>query len=577
MKRRILRILCIALVIAIVLSLAISAGAADEQSFTILHTNDMHGYPQAVPYVKGLADELRADGKEVLIVDAGDALGSTAFSSYADATNMVTVMNMAGYNVYTIGNHEGFMTSIDVFKKAAELAEFPFIGANVDDEYREAGEMSDYVILEAAGAKIAFIGLTNGFHTTKNGDDAVACAEAAREAAEAEGATMFIGVFHLGITDTALASRSTYIAEKCDWLDIIIDAHCHTAYSDTVNGVFMVETGEYSNNIGVLNVTVKDGVMTDVSYDPIAIRGNEENCGITPDADIVAYIDEVNESLAYLQETVATFPVALDGERTTVRAVEALIGNIATDAMIHYSGADIAFVPGPFIRKSVEEGDLTREQMQAIFMSASTPAYFLDMTGEELVTFLELCLDGVPEVSNSFRQIGGIRITFDETKEVGSRLASITMADGSDFDLEKTYRVICTTMDLSYILGEDYAEQDIELEMFETSINQMFVDYVNDELVASWEIDGRIASVNVPEPQPEPEPEPRPEPEPDPEPQPEPPAASADYVVVKGDNLWKIAKKTYGDGNRWVDIYNANKDIIKNPDMIYIGQELKLP
>jgi len=49
------------------------------------------------------------------------------------------------------------------------------------------------------------------------------------------------------------------------------------------------------------------------------------------------------------------------------------------------------------------------------------------------------------------------------------------------------------------------------------------------------------------------------------------------YVVVEGDSLSKIAKREYGDANKWRAIYEANKDLIKDPDLIYPGQELKVP
>jgi len=49
------------------------------------------------------------------------------------------------------------------------------------------------------------------------------------------------------------------------------------------------------------------------------------------------------------------------------------------------------------------------------------------------------------------------------------------------------------------------------------------------------------------------------------------------YVVVKGDSLSKIAKREYGDANKWRAIYEANKDVINDPDLIYPGQELKVP
>ena len=57
------------------------------------------------------------------------------------------------------------------------------------------------------------------------------------------------------------------------------------------------------------------------------------------------------------------------------------------------------------------------------------------------------------------------------------------------------------------------------------------------------------------------------------------PAAPAEqiYTVVAGDSLSKISKKLYGDANQWKRIFEANRDQIKNPDLIHPGQKLKIP
>jgi nucleoid-associated protein YgaU len=49
------------------------------------------------------------------------------------------------------------------------------------------------------------------------------------------------------------------------------------------------------------------------------------------------------------------------------------------------------------------------------------------------------------------------------------------------------------------------------------------------------------------------------------------------YVVVSGDSLSKIAKREYGDANKWKQLFEANRDIIKDPNLIHPGQKLKLP
>ena len=55
------------------------------------------------------------------------------------------------------------------------------------------------------------------------------------------------------------------------------------------------------------------------------------------------------------------------------------------------------------------------------------------------------------------------------------------------------------------------------------------------------------------------------------------PAGGRTYTVQAGDSLSKIAKREYGDASQWKRIHEANKDLIKNPDLIHPGQTLKLP
>jgi nucleoid-associated protein YgaU len=56
-----------------------------------------------------------------------------------------------------------------------------------------------------------------------------------------------------------------------------------------------------------------------------------------------------------------------------------------------------------------------------------------------------------------------------------------------------------------------------------------------------------------------------------------PSAAGRSYTVQKGDSLSKIAKREYGDAQQWRRIYEANRDLIQNPDLIYPGQVFRIP
>lgn len=55
------------------------------------------------------------------------------------------------------------------------------------------------------------------------------------------------------------------------------------------------------------------------------------------------------------------------------------------------------------------------------------------------------------------------------------------------------------------------------------------------------------------------------------------PPVEQTYTVVSGDSLSKIAKHFYGEANKWRRIFEANRDIIKDPDLIHPGQVLKIP
>jgi len=49
------------------------------------------------------------------------------------------------------------------------------------------------------------------------------------------------------------------------------------------------------------------------------------------------------------------------------------------------------------------------------------------------------------------------------------------------------------------------------------------------------------------------------------------------YLVARGDNFWKIARRVYGDANRWYEIFAANRRLVKTPDLIHPGMTLRVP
>lgn len=487
--------LVIGLSLALCLLFSFSAQAADsgyDGVVTIVHTNDVHSYVAVEPYVKGYVDALRAEGKNVLLVSAGDAFKGTSFASMTDGLDVATVMNMAGYEIFTMGNHEQLLGT-ERFKKIVEKVNFPVLAANISSEWHEAiPEIKDYVIKEFGGTKIAFIGITYPMFDDADGiAKIITSANRAKAAAEAEGASVFIAVTHLGIKDTVEEIRSTYLAEKCPWLTAIIDAHCHTAHENGLmqGNVLIAETGEHGNNIGVVELTFQSGKVTGATAKLIPIKGHETESGITPDKEIQAFIDEVNaKSENYLKEVVAKTPVDLDGERGFSRTRETNFGNMVTDAMRWAAKTDIAIVMGPYLRIDIPAGDITRDQMlRALYENVDLCA--VEVTGRDIYEFMARGVSMYPKENTWFTHVSGVMVEFNP--KLGNSVISIRMPDGSDLNMEAKYTCAVRSDNVEvYFPGRTYS-------MGYGTICEVVADYLNSGGEVSREVAGRIKPVET--------------------------------------------------------------------------------
>ncbi|NLT12742.1 MAG: bifunctional metallophosphatase/5'-nucleotidase [Clostridiales bacterium] len=485
----------LALVLALCMVLSFTALAADSGYtgvVTIVHTNDVHSNVDVEPYVKGYVDALRAEGKNVVLVSAGDAFKGTAFADLTDGLDVATVMNMAGYDLFAMGNHEQLL-GLERFKKIVEKVEFPVLAANLSSEWREEfPEIKDYVIKEFGGTKIAFIGIT---YPMFGEADAIAkiitSAERAKTAAEAEGASVFIAVTHLGILDADETIRSTYLAEKCPWLTAIIDAHCHTAHEKGLmqHGVLTAETGEYGKNIGVVELTLAAGKVTGATAKLVPITDHEEESGITPDAEIQAFITGVRaKNEAYLKEVVATTPVDLDGVRGFSRTRETNFGNVVTDAMRKAAKTDIAIVMGPYLRVDVPAGDITREQLMATLYE-NVDLCVVEVTGADIYEFMARGLSLYPKENTWFTHVSGVMVEFNPN--LGNSVISIRMPDGSDLDMDATYTCAVRADNVgTYFPNRAYTTG-------RGKMCEVVADYFNSGIVVSREAAGRMKPVET--------------------------------------------------------------------------------
>ena len=150
-----------------------TAAAEPAEDVVILYTNDVHTYidgPISYDVIAGLKASLEETYGNVLLVDAGDAVQGTAFGSMDKGETIVKLMNAAGYDLATLGNHE-FDYGMDGAMNVIEWAEYPYVSCNFyHEENGVKGEpvLAPYEIVEIGGRKIAFIGITTPETFTKS-------------------------------------------------------------------------------------------------------------------------------------------------------------------------------------------------------------------------------------------------------------------------------------------------------------------------------------------------------------------------------------------------------------------------
>lgn len=282
---------------------AVETMAAAKEDVVVLYTNDVHTYidgPMGYDVVAGLKAELTKTYGNVLLADAGDAVQGTAFGSMDKGETIVSLMNAAGYDVATLGNHE-FDYGMNGCKDVIEKAQFPYVSCNFYEEkdgVRGENVLPSFQMFEMGGQKIAFVGITTPESFTKStpayfqneegsyiygisgGEDGAALyadVQTAIDGALAEGADVIIGLGHLGDDEASKPWTSEEVIANVTGLDAFIDGHSHSTQpskevADKNGGtVVLTQTGDYLSNIGMMVIDGETGkISTDlITYEEI--------------------------------------------------------------------------------------------------------------------------------------------------------------------------------------------------------------------------------------------------------------------------------------------------------------------
>ena len=533
------KLLSLFLVIALAFTLCVgvlaeepAAEPAGEMAgqIVILHTNDVHGAIDGYAKVAALKAEYEAKGAEVLLMDAGDYIQGTTSVSVSKGATAVELMNLAGYDLATLGNHE-FDYGMDNLQTILEKAEFGVVAANIQLNGKAAFDANKVFEL-ADGTKVGVFGLATPETATKAnpamikgvtflaGDELYACAEEQVKALTEAGCDYIICLGHLGIDSESEPNRSIDVLSKVTGIDVFIDGHSHSDYeavkaatngTGKVGDTLITSTGTAAANVGVVTIS-KDGITVS-SVDLSKYEGS-----VKAVADRAAAIKAEIE--AEYGAVFAKTEVDLNGERDPGnRTEETNLGDLIADAILWQASKDgslpvakenvVAITNGGGIRASIAKGDITKNDVNTVLPFGNTVTY-VTVTGEVLLEALEASTYCTPEAVGAFPQVAGIEFTVDTSKayDQGEQYpdstyygpksinrVTITSINGKDFDPKATYVVV--TNDFMAAGGDTYYA-------FTTSANIVDTGIPMDEALMSYiteELDGVITAEKYGEPQ----------------------------------------------------------------------------
>ena len=522
------KVLALLLSVVMTLTLLVSSAWADEPKpldgkTVILHTNDVHGSIELYAKVAAMKGDYEAQGAQVILADAGDYSQGTVYVSVNKGKDAVTMMNAAGYDVATIGNHE-FDYGYAQLKSNLNSAGFKVVCANV---LQDGSPVFDaYTMINKGGVQVAFVGLETPEAQTKAnpaliqgltflaGDEMYAAVQTQVDAAKTAGADIVIVLTHLGVDSSSEPNTSYDLYEKVTGIDFIIDGHSHTVMTKGPEGEPIQSTGTALNNIGV--ITIDNATKKIESNELIPIWHTEEVDGenvtvydYTKSDETVAnaakaIIDPID---ADYDQKFAESAVDLNGAKAPGnRTEETNLGDLITDAMMwaiktKAPGVDmtnaVAITNGGGIRAAIAKGDITKKDVNTVLPFGNTLAVVY-VKGSELLEALEVSTYCTPKSLGGFPQFAGMEVELNtaceydanDTTYPGSTYfgpksinrITIKTVNGKAFDKDATYAVI--TNNFLAAGGDTYYAFAAAQTQFDTGLplDEILMEYITVEL-----------------------------------------------------------------------------------------------
>ena len=524
------KFLSVLLAMAMVLSLTVTGFAIEDTATTrepevmteeatmagktvILHTNDVHGAIAGYAYITALKADYEAKGAEVILVDAGDYSQGTSYVSVTKGLDAIEMMNAAGYDVVTLGNHE-FDYGYTQLKDNMAKAKFKVLCADVFNADGTPIFDANYTYTTKSGVKVGFFGMETPETQTKANPTKIkgltfatndAFTKAAADQVKAlKDADVVICLAHLGVDGESKPYRSTDLYAAVKGIDFIIDGHSHTVMTKGENGEPIQSTGTAFANIGV--IVIDDATKKIESNSLFEIKEDTAKDATVAAAaqKIIDRIDKEYGAVFAKSEVVLNGAKAPNGNRDS----ETNNGDLITDAMVWKILQDkesltvdadhvVALTNGGGIRKAINPGDVTKKNINEVLPFGNT-VVTIYITGAELLEALEASTYCTPDAIGGFPQVSGINYTistavaYDANAETypastyygpkSINRVTINSINGKEFKADDTYAVI--TNDFCGGGGDTYYAFAAATAKFDTGIplDEVVMEYITAEL-----------------------------------------------------------------------------------------------
>lgn len=479
------------------------------RSFTILHSNDMHG--DFLAEVRGTEGELigglgllssyinrvRREEKNVLYVISGDMVQGSMIDAEYKGVSTMEIMNFLAPDVVTLGNHEldyGLAHLLFLEK----VANFPIVNCNLYIKKYHKRLMQPYLILEMDGFNILFVGIITQEVIEALRMDEVGTFVDVEEAAAAVGRVcnaykdqdidLTVLLTHIGFEkDKELAAML-----KPEWgVDIIIGGHSHTVLDQpaVVNNILIAQAGVGTDQIGRFDLVVDDDTNAVVEWAWRLIPVDDDLA--EPDAELQRFIDSFKEEVDRKYNTVVC---RLARKLTHPRRdQETALGNLIAGILAERAGADVALIGSGSIRRRelgpvVTLGDLKEA------LPFDGPLLKLTVTGAQLTEIFARLMRLENRREERIFQVGGnVRAVYSDAKRA---VESLTV-NGQPVKDDQHY-ALCL-IEFHYNLSETiFGLTQDELtalgkpQVISTSYQDVIVEYLGSHQQLTSQVEGRL-------------------------------------------------------------------------------------